>query len=271
MVTTIGSCSGCSSEDAGGTNSRRTVNRTLTVVARLPVDDECSNDSKSSRLRTGKHVFHDRSIDEEHGIDCTVGEGIFFIVVSTCLDLEACFFGEWAVTMKATWVLHCNNAVPKNQPVAWGNQPTGDPLEQPIGTHAPTACEKPTHQLATWPTNRLVQVSDPVERSTSFSGNDSVIQKKQKLDLSAILAGVPKGCCGRSIGGADMLYQRMLKNPHTASDASELKTHLDLVRLCRTMQPTKIDGRAAGRSRSRPHRALRWAYCEPHQASKCPS
>ena len=69
-----------------------------------------------------------------------------------------------------------------------------------------------------------------------------MVQKKQKLDLSAILAGEPKGCWGRSIAGADTLYQRMLKNPDTATEASEFKTHLDLVRLCRTMQPSKIEG-----------------------------
>ena len=68
-------------------------------------------------------------------------------------------------------------------------------------------------------------------------------QKKQKLDLSAILAGKPKGGWGRSFASADTLHQRMLKNPDTtATDASELKTHLDLVRLCRTMQPSKIEG-----------------------------
>ena len=67
-------------------------------------------------------------------------------------------------------------------------------------------------------------------------------QKKHKLDQSAILAGEPTGGWGRTIGGADTLTQKMLKNPDTAIEASESKTHLDLVRLCRTMQPTKIEG-----------------------------
>ena len=67
-------------------------------------------------------------------------------------------------------------------------------------------------------------------------------QKKHKFDQSAILAGEPTGGWGRTIGGADTLTQKMLKNPDTAIEASESKTHLDLVRLCRTMQPTKIEG-----------------------------
>ena len=87
----------------------------------------------------------------------------------------------------------------------------------------------------------MVQVTDLVERSTSQSGIDSVVQKKQKLDLSAILAGKPKGGDGAS-QAPTCCIQRMLKNPDTVTDASELKTHLDLVRLCRTMQPSKIEG-----------------------------
>ena len=39
-------------------------------------------------------------------------------------------------------------------------------------------------------------------------------RKKQRLDLSTILVGEPKGGWGRTIGGADMLIQKMLKTRH---------------------------------------------------------
>ena len=141
--------------------------------------------------------------------------------------------------MKVTWCLTLWYHL-ENQPFAWESQPTGDQLEQPIGTRT-HRLRKPTQRTGDVADKWMVQVSDLAWRSTSYSV-DSVAQKKQKLDLSTVPSGEPNGGWGRTIGGADTMIQKMLKNPDTAIEASELKTHLDFVRLCRTMQPTKIEG-----------------------------
>ena len=63
-------------------------------------------------------------------------------------------------------------------------------LEQPIGTRT-DRLRKPTQPTGDVADKSMVQVSDLAERSTSYSG-DSVAQKKQRLDLSAILAASPR-------------------------------------------------------------------------------
>ena len=66
-----------------------------------------------------------------------------------------------------------------------------------------------------------------------------VAQKKDALPLDAILlAEIPKGW-GRSINGAKRA-ERSLASP-SPSEAAELRQHLALVDVARSLQPLKLD------------------------------
>ena len=161
-------------------------------------DDECSNDSKSLFSAQGSTTPTTAASIKNKESTAPLKKGSSSLSFSTASTSKRAPSrmgsdddGDWGV-------LHCDAAW-KNQPFAWESQPTGDRLEQRIGkrTHRLRKPTQPTDDAAD---KSMIPESDLVERSTSYSGNDLVVQEKQKLDLSAILAGEPKGSWRRSIG-----------------------------------------------------------------------
>ena len=103
-----------------------------------------------SRLCTRKLDSHDRSIDQEQGIDCTAEEGIFFVVVFNCLDV---LLREWSVTMTVIGGSYTVMPLGKtNRSLGKANQ-LATRLNSELA-NAPTACENQPNQLTTRPTNR---------------------------------------------------------------------------------------------------------------------
>ena len=69
-------------------------------------------------------------------------------------------------------------------------------------------------------------------------------EKKSKLNLSMILAGNVPGGIGRTERSAKALEQKLSQDRERVAEASELRAHLALVTLAKSLQPSMIPSRS---------------------------
>ena len=71
-------------------------------------------------------------------------------------------------------------------------------------------------------------------------GYSVVERKKRMLPLMKVLAGEPKGGWGRTIAGVVKMKRFLMRSPETMAEASGLQAHLDVVCICRQLQPANV-------------------------------